>query len=148
MIRSLIDYVHDVISQTKAKVYIGTDSAVKGEYVQYAVVIALRYENKGAHVLYRKIKIPRSEFKPSKGDAFNFIRLQKETEFSVELANFLADSGVNIEAIELDYNQDRTLFSHKLISSCEGWVKGLGYKSITKPEEMIAVNAADKICNT
>lgn len=138
----LIDYVCGIISKSNAKVYIATDSAVNGGVITYAITIALRYENKGAHVLYRKIKIPRDKIRD------NYQRLFKETEFSLEVANFLRSSGVYIEKIELDYNQDETWFSHKLVNACEGWCKGLGYKTITKPDEMMASRAADKICNT
>lgn len=137
----LIDYVRSIISERDVKVYVATDSCVKGRYVHYAVVVALRFESKGAHVVYRKILIPRNEVKD------NFTRLFRETEFSVDVANFLKASGVNVEAIELDYNQDKTWFSYKLLSSCEGWCKSLGYKTVTKPDNMIAARAADKICN-
>jgi len=138
----LIDYVKSVVSNKDATVYVGTDSAVKGKYVHYAVVVALRYKQKGAHVVYRRIKLPRKVIRN------NYDRLFKETEFSVELANYLRESGVYIEAVELDYNQDETRFSSRLINVCEGWCKGLEYKTITKPDAMIAARAADKICNT
>ena len=137
----LVDYVKNEISTTNAVIHIGCDSAVHGKYIVYVVAVAIRYPTRGAHVIFRKIKLERSQIKS------NWERLFKETEFSLDVANYLKEQSVIIKAVELDYNQDDAWFSYKLISACEGWCKSLGYNVLTKPDEMIAVRAADKICN-
>ena len=97
----LIEYVKNEISTKNASIDIGCDSSVNGSNVKYSVVVAIRYPIRGAHVLYRNILIDRIQIKS------NWERLFKETEFSVEVANFLKDAGVIHFFTQLIGNQEK-----------------------------------------
>lgn len=137
---ALIDYLIDKIRENShLKLSVATDSQNYGGFTHYATVIVLRYNKRGAHVLYQKIKVPRIRD--------HWTRLWKECELSLEIAEWLKEnSSISIETIELDYNTIKLTESHKLVSATRGWVESLGYKARLKPDEMIACKAADFIC--
>lgn len=136
----LVDYVIQKLVENKhIKIYIGTDSQNYGGFTHYATCVVLRYNQRGGHVLYNKVKVPRIRD--------HWTRLWKECELSVEAANWLSDnSSIKVEFLELDYNTVKITESHKLVSATRGWVESLGYKCRLKPDEMIACKAADFIC--
>lgn len=136
----LLEYVIDRLKENPhLKIYIGTDSQNYGGFTHYAIAVVLRYNQRGGHVLYQKLKVPRIR------EHWN--RLWKECELSVEVAEWLkAASPLTIEAVELDYNTKKITESHKLVAATKGWVESLGFKARLKPDEMIACKAADHIC--
>lgn len=135
----LLEYVIDRLQENPhLKIYVGTDSQNYGGFTHYAIAVVLRYNQRGGHVLYQKLKVPRIRD--------HWSRLWKECELSLEVAEWLREnSAINIEAVELDYNTEKITESHKLVSATRGWVESLGYKAKLKPDEMIACKAADHI---
>lgn len=120
------------------EIHIGTDSQNNKHITKYATVIAYRYGSRGVHYILHKQTFPRIN------DIFT--RLWKETEMSLEVAEWLSQH-VNIKIqIDMDYNSDETCKSNKLISSCQGWATSLGYKVNVKPNSQIATHAADYHC--
>ena len=133
----------DVVSHTlkilkkhpNAKIYIGTDSQNVKRKTNYVCVIAYRYGNKGVHYIYNKIKIPRIKDR--------FQRLFKETEISIEIAQwFTQQISVDI-TIDLDYNISPQHESYLALNASMGWVGSLGFKVSPKGNEQVAVKAAD-----
>ena len=121
------------------EVHIGTDSQRYGSEITYVTAIAYRYPNNGVHYIYQKQPLP-----PIKD---NWMRLWKETELSVGVANIITDNIPSIRVeIDLDYNDDEYFFSNKLVSAAKGWVISLGYKANIKPNMQIATKAADYHC--
>lgn len=121
-----------------AEIHIGTDSQNNKHITKYATVIAYRYGSKGVHYIVYKQNIPRIN------DIFT--RLWKETEMSLEIAEWL-NQHVNVKIqIDMDYNSDEEYKSNKLISACKGWATSLGYIVNVKPDNQIATHAADHHC--
>ena len=86
------------------EVHIGTDSQRYGSEITYVTAIAYRYPNNGVHYIYQKQPLP-----PIKD---NWMRLWKETELSVGVANIITDNIPSIRVeIDLDYNDDEYFFS-------------------------------------
>lgn len=122
-----------------AKILIGTDSQNTKLKSKYCVVVVFRYGSKGAHYIYKSIKVDKIK------DMFT--RLFKECEMSLEVAEFISKySSYKIEAIELDFNDFKKTKSTPLVTATKGWCESLGYKTILKSGEMIAVKAADHEC--
>jgi predicted RNase H-related nuclease YkuK (DUF458 family) len=120
------------------EIHIGTDSQVIGNGVSYSTVIAYRYNRRGVHYVATKNKIV------GHMDLWN--RLFKEASDSIEVAEWLTKKiNVNVE-IDMDYNDDESHKSNRLISAAKGWANSLGYKVNVKPNNQIATKAADHHC--
>jgi uncharacterized protein len=121
------------------EIHIGTDSQNKKHETRYATVIAYHYNSRGVHYIVHTQRVNRIN------DIFT--RLWKETELSLEVAEWLSQHISNIKIqIDMDYNSDEDHKSNKLISACQGWATSLGYKVNVKPFSQIATHAADHHC--
>jgi predicted RNase H-related nuclease YkuK (DUF458 family) len=123
-------------------IYIGTDSQneTKRRRTIYATVVVFRYGTRGAHFVYHKqtVGIIRDRF----------TRLFGEAEKTIELAEMITgEIPVKIEALEFDYNARKKTESTKVIPAAKGWAESLGYRVNVKPETLLAIRAADHICN-
>jgi predicted RNase H-related nuclease YkuK (DUF458 family) len=136
----IIEYVVNKLSDNPyIKLYIGSDSQNYGGYTHYSTVVVLRYNKNGGHVLYQKDKVPRIRD--------HWSRLWGECERSLEVARYLKEvSSINVEAVELDYNNEKKTESTKLVAATKGYVNSFGFTVKVKPEELIAVKAADYLC--
>jgi len=140
----VVDVVNHTLEIMKkypnVEIHIGTDSQNKRRKTIYVTVIAYRYGMRGVHYILHKQKVKRIR------DMWT--RLWKETDMSIEVAEWLTQKiNVNVE-IDMDYNIKDEFESHKLIPACEGWAKSLGYKVNVKPTSQIATHAADKHAQT
>lgn len=141
-ILELSDYVKDYLELNKnydVKIYLGCDSQTKGIKTTYATTIVFHVGNTGCHVIYKKDTVPVIR------DMWS--RLWKETELSVEVALYLRAAGIEINTIDLDYNENPVHNSNKLVTATIGYVESLGFKARIKPELLPAVYAADGIVN-
>lgn len=138
----LLDYCVDMIKiNPNIKLFLGTDSQNRRHHTVYTTVIVFRFNKRGAHFIYRTIKVPRIRDR--------FTRLWRECEYSVEVAEWLKDnSAIRIEKIELDYNSLKQTESTALVKPTRGWCESLGYIAVTKPDELIAIKASDHCCRT
>ena len=126
-------------SYPEAQIMIGCDSQNKGADTVYGIVLVLYREGKGGHVLYRKDRMPRIKER--------WLRLWKEVELSVELANYLVSQGLpKARWIDVDLNPDPRYKSNDVIRAAVGLVESMGYKVRVKPYSLAATYAADKIC--
>ncbi len=120
------------------KIHVGTDSQNFKKRTVYAVVIAYRFGTTGVHCIYHKVNVPKIRDK--------WTRLWQEAEMTMEVAVWLSEKiNVNIE-VDFDFNGDAAHYSHRLISSAQGWADSLGFKSNVKPHNQIATWAADMAC--
>ena len=120
------------------EIHIGTDSQNINRQSRYTTVIAYRLGSRGVHYILSKthVNIIRDMW----------TRLWKEAEFSVDTAEWLTKKvSIRVE-IDMDYNEDESYKSHKLISAAKGWANSLGYKVNVKPDNQIATRAADYHC--
>lgn len=141
--RKPVDLISYCLSYVKehpdVKIYVGTDSQNIGRNTRYATVVAFRHPHKGAHIIFREERIPRMDDM--------FMRLWKECEFTLDVAQWIENNTpLHVEVLELDYNHDKAWNSSKLVAATHGWCKSLGFKVHSKPDELIAVRAADHLC--
>jgi len=136
----LISYLQQqFIDHEDIKIYVGTDSQSRGASTLYAVVIVLHYGNHGAHVLYSK------ELTKRVYDSFS--RLWKEVEISIEISEYLRNSGIQKpEFIDIDFNPDPKYKSNAVLRASLGYIESMGYKPRFKPDGFAATYCADKIC--
>ena len=121
-----------------AEIHIVTDSQNINKETYYTTVIAYRLGSRGVHYIFSKQK--REIIRDM------WTRLWKEAEYSVDVAEWLTKKIALKVEIDMDYNEDKSYKSHKLISAAKGWANSLGYKVNVKPNNQIATRAADYHC--
>ena len=134
-------YVADYLqAHPECEVHIGSDSQNYRVHTVYVTTIVLRHPGKGAHVLYTKSRVPIIR------DIFS--KLWGELERSIKLAEYLQNELlIEVAQIDLDYNEDETYPSNKVLNAAAGYVQSLGYTVKAKPELLMAVWAANVLCN-
>lgn len=140
-IQDVFEYLsHVVNNQETSEIHVGCDSQNYRNETVYVTTIVFRYQGSGAHVVYRKERVPKIY------DLWT--KLWGETERSVELANLIRERcGVTIQQIDLDFNTDPAFPSNKLLSASTGYINSLGYQSKAKPNLLMAVWAANVLCH-
>jgi uncharacterized protein len=136
---NVTEHTLDILKKyPNVQIHIGTDSQNYGGITSYSTVIAFRYNRNGVHYIYNKFKVDKIK------DIWT--RLWKEAELSIEVAEWLTKK-INVKVeIDMDYNDDETYKSNKLITATKGWANSLGYKVNVKPNNQIATRAADYVC--
>ena len=119
-------------------IHIGTDSQSIAKKTHYITVIAYRFGNRGVHYILSKSGVPKIK------DLWT--RLWKETELSIEVAEWLKEQLQIRAEIDMDYNEVENFKSNKLVNATRGWANSLGYKVNIKPHGQIATRAADYHC--
>ena len=135
------DYVREMQQTARSfSLYVGCDSQNYRSYTVYAPTVVFRYAGAGAHVIYRKEKVPRIE------DMWT--KLWGETERSVAIAHLIREeTSVQVEQIDLDFNTDPAYPSNKLLSASSGYIHSLGFQTGAKPGLLMAAWAADSLCH-
>jgi predicted RNase H-related nuclease YkuK (DUF458 family) len=135
----LIPYLKEKLSASDdIKIYIGTDSQNIGGKTVYASVIVLHYGNRGAHVVYSRMKVERIRER--------FAKLWKEVEISMEVAQYLREHDINATYIDIDLNPDPRYGSNNVLRAALGFVESFGYVARCKPDAVSASYAADRLC--
>jgi predicted RNase H-related nuclease YkuK (DUF458 family) len=135
--RYLADYL---AVHPECEVHIGSDSQNFRVHTVYATAIVLRHPGKGAHVLYTKSRVPKIK------DIFS--KLWGELERSIQLAEYLQNELlIEVLQIDLDYNEDESYPSNKVLNAASGYVQSLGYTVKAKPDLLMAVWAANVLCH-
>ena len=135
------DYVREMMSSgALCSLHVGCDSQNYRCHTVYVTTVVFRYPQAGAHVIYRKEKVPRI--------SDMWTKLWGETERSVALAHMLREEAeVEVEQIDLDFNTDPAYPSNKLLSASAGYIQSLGFQSGAKPDLLMAAWAADALCH-
>lgn len=134
--RYVLDYLN---RHPECEVHVGSDSQNYGAHTTYVTTIVLRHPGKGAHVLYSKSRVPIIRDM--------FMKLWGELERTIALADHLhKDLDIPIQQIDLDYNGDESYPSHKVLTAASGYVQSLGYNVKAKPDLLMAVWAANVLC--
>ena len=138
----LLEYcVEKIREEPNTKIFIGTDSQNRKHFTVYTTVVVFRYNLRGAHFIYQTTRVPRIRDR--------FSRLWKECELSVEVAEWLREnSAIRVDKIELDYNNSKQTESTALVKPTVGWIQALGYTAVTKPDQLIAIKAADMMARS
>ncbi len=135
--RYLLDYL---TLHPECEVHVGSDSQNLRFHTVYVSTVVLRHPGKGAHVLYNKSRVPIIR------DMFS--KLWGELERSIALAEHVRHTlEIPVTQIDLDYNEDDSYPSNKVLNAASGYVQSLGYTVKAKPNLLIAVWAANVLCN-
>lgn len=136
----LVPYLKQyIIDHPEDKIYIGTDSQNQRDKSIFGIVIVFHKNNKGGHVIYGKLILPRYKER--------LIRLWKEVELSLELAKYMMEQEICIpDEIHLDLNPDPKFNSNKILAEAVGWLEAEGFDVKYKPDASVASYAADAIC--
>lgn len=136
----IVSYIKEFLEKNPgADLLIGCDSHNTGRLTHYATVIVLHESCKGGHVLYERKSFPKIHDK--------FTRLFREAEFSVNIAEFLRESGIRRpKYIDLDINPDPKFGSNMVLGAALGFVSSMGYTPRCKPHGVIASRVADSLC--
>lgn len=141
-----IEYCLKVLSENVgAKVYVGTDSQKRARKIEYAVVIAFRYGQRGCHFIYSKWNVKRRGY--GVGEALIEKRLTEEIEATMEVAQRLQENSIKVYQVDFDLNGDPKWKSHKYVQMAVGWARGMGYNVAIKPDELCAAKAANHLVN-
>jgi predicted RNase H-related nuclease YkuK (DUF458 family) len=135
-------YVKEYLEQHQGediKIYLGCDSQNRTNITTYATTVVFHIGDSGCHVIYKKEQVPVI--------LDMWTRLWGEAERSVSAAIYLREHGIEINTIDLDYNDDPNKKSNKLVSAAVGYVESMGFKARIKPDLLPAVCAADDIVN-
>jgi len=147
----LIQYTKRLIAEyaeLDVRIYVGTDSQnlKKARSTGYITCVAYHIGNvdldgsfygHGVHVLYTAKKIRKI--------TDTFLRLWKEAELTMEVAENLRKKGILIHQIDLDFNQDNIHASNRCNDAAVGLFNGLGYQVASKPDDLFATCAADNL---
>ena len=133
------DYITAMTSESEVEDHVGCDSQNHKRHTVYVTTVVFRFPNNGAHVIYRRERVPKI--------LDMWTKLWGETERSVELANLiLEECNLRVNQIDLDFNSDSQYASHKLVSASSGYITSLGFKSKVKPDLLMAAWAANVLC--
>ena len=133
-------YIATMLQEQAVEIHVGCDSQNYKRNTIYVTTVVFRFPGNGAHVIYRKEKVPKIM------DLWT--KLWGETERSIALASLiLHECNQRVEQIDLDYNTDPSYPSQKLISASSGYIASLGFKAKAKPNLLMAAWAADVLCH-
>lgn len=146
----IVEYILDMKRKhPEVTVHLGTDSQDHNTGAKFATVVAFRYgtyrtkNGKGVHFVFQ-----RNEFKRFKNEQ---VRLKQEIKITMELLEFLLEHNVCIDGVEFDFNNRIKTKSSILVQESTGWALfmkekyGQSFSISTKPDELIAVRAADSL---
>ena len=133
-----ITYSLDILRRNKdVKIYVGTDSQNRKYSSEFVTVIAYRSGHRGVHYIYNRTTEKKHRSKE--------VRLWREVELSVDIAQWLEERGIKGYCVDLDLNEKITAGSNNLMAAARGYVIGLGFNCTVKPEEQVATRAADHL---
>jgi predicted RNase H-related nuclease YkuK (DUF458 family) len=139
------EYVSNYISENPdARVFIGSDSQVKSDYIVFATVICLYKPGTGAHIIYSKAT--------QEDDHMESLhqRLMREVNDTMQVAFKLREQvGDRIEIeVHFDIAEDAKHKSNVAYGDAVGYAMGSDFEFKTKPAHasFAASCVADKIC--
>ena len=124
----------------RARFHVGCDSQNYSNVTVYVTTVVVRYPGSGARVVYQKEK------KDKITDMWS--RLWRELEKSVEVALYIENEcGLKVHQLDLDYNEDPSYPSNKVLKAAGGYVSSLGFPVKAKPGMLMATWAANVLCH-
>ena len=135
---NITEYIKNYIGEhNETEIIIGTDSQNKNNCTTYSTVIVLYNPGHGGHCIFRRWKTPREKIRQ--------VRLLKEVEESINLANELKDAGLKIKYIDLDINPNPKFKSYEVFQTAKGWVESVGFEVRFKTIAPLVTSVADWI---
>jgi len=115
------EYIKNYLKDnSNIEIIIGTDSQNKSNYTKWSTVIVLYTPGHGGHCIFKRWKTPKEKIKN--------VRLLKEVEESLDIANKLVESGLpKPKYIDIDINPNPKYKSNEVYQAAKGWVESMGY---------------------
>jgi len=134
---NISDYINEYIkNNNEIEIIIGTDSQNKGRNTTYSTVVVLYTPGHGGHCIFRRWKTPKETVRQ--------VRLLKEVEESINLANELVENGCpKPKYIDLDINPNPKFKSNEVYQAAKGWVESMGYEVRFKTLAPLVTTVAD-----
>ena len=131
------EYIRNYLKDNpNIEIIIGTDSQNKSNYTKYSTVIVLYTPGHGGHCIFKRWKTPKEKIKN--------IRLLKEVEESLNIANKLVESGLpKPKYIDIDINPNPKYKSNEVYQAAKGWVESMGYEVRFKTIAPLVTSVAD-----
>ena len=156
LIENVETYVKNWLKDNSEKypystITIGCDSQCHGRRIKYSIVVCMHFVDQmrvghGAHVISADIwekRVARSQVEemPTK--------LWREAEFVVEVAQLVDGHDEAFKkriTAHLDLNVEENRGSHMMYAAGLGYVTGMGYRALGKPDAWSATHTADALC--
>ncbi len=122
------------------RICIGTDSQVRGSYIEFATVIVFLRKGQGGFMFVSKDKLMQKMAIKE--------RMINEVIKSVNLAFYLSDILEKYQIpleVHVDINVDPNYKSHIALHEAMGYIKGMGYNFKAKPNAFASSYCADKM---
>ncbi len=132
--------IRETESGYKLKVCIGTDSQVKGPFVDFATVIVLLREHHGGFMYINQDK---SSLKMSIKERM-LMEVQKSIETAYSICDLLDLYDVALE-VHADINTNPSFKSNKALNDAMGYILSMGFIFKAKPEAFASSTCADKM---
>ena len=122
-----------------SKVYVGTDSMVRGNNCIFVTVVAFHdSESKIAKYFYKKFKIINGEYKNLKN------KINEEVNLSVQAAQKINEFSPSTPIeLHVDTGRNKENKTRMMMSTVSGWVTGMGYDLKIKPDSWASSSIAD-----
>ena len=124
----------------KLKVYIGTDSQVKQDVVDFATVIVFLREKNGGFMFvqntqsYSKLHLKERIL----------LEVSKSIEIAYELCDLFIEYDIEME-VHADINTSAQFKSNDSLNEAMGYIMGMGFNFKAKPEAFASSCCADKV---
>ena len=126
----------------RLKVWIGTDSQVKGQDTEFATVIVFLREGHGGFMFIHNEKT-RQKFTIKER---MLLEVAKSIEIAYELCNLFTIYNVEME-VHADINTNPHFKSNDALKEAMGYILGMGFAFKAKPEAFASSSCANKIVN-
>lgn len=141
----IIQAVENVLIQEKAlgnkiKVYIGTDSQVYGQTINFATVIVFLREKKGGFMFVSKDKITRNMGLKER----MILEVSRSIDIAYKLCDTLDKHHVGLE-VHADINTDPAFESNIALREAMGYIMAMGFEFKAKPDAFASSACADKM---
>lgn len=135
---NITEYIKEYTKEHKdTEIIIGTDSQNKNNHTTYSTVIVLYNPGHGGHCIFRRWKTEKERVRQ--------VRLLKEVEESINLANELKEAELKIKYIDLDINPNPKFKSYEVFQTAKGWVESMGFDVRFKTIAPLVTSVADWI---
>jgi len=124
----------------RLKLCIGTDSQVKGSWIEFATVIVFLREKKGGFMFIHNEKIKKQMSIKER----MITEVGKSVEIAYHLCEMLDTYHIELE-VHADINTDPSFQSNTALKDAMGYILGMGFVFKAKPEAFASSSCADKV---
>lgn len=132
--------IREINNGHRLKVCIGTDSQVRGEWVEFASVIVFLREKKGGFMFIHNFKTQQTMGLKER----MITEVAKSVEVAYHLCDMLDKHSVELE-VHADINTDPSFQSNTALRDAMGYILGMGFVFKAKPEAFASSSCADKV---